>query len=173
MNDAAIGEGEHNGDNVVSSGRSHSSLRSLLLHYLLYDSLVKSTCDQVAPAYDAVRVFAWTTAVRRAVAERAIGGDGGVIAAFSAPRELPGSLALALALSCADVRVVAFEPLQPRAAALRSAALENGALIGRRHHCAQALGAGAPQELLTRCPRCTVPQVWHRSSRWCRARRSA
>ena len=111
---------EDDGDDAPRRG-----LRALLLKYTMYQSLLAPTPDHVASAFDAARTAAWSDALRRVLNELS-GDTTTAVAVFPAARELPGALALALALAT-DARVVAYEPVRPRAVALRAAAVDNGA----------------------------------------------
>lgn len=114
-----------------------AGMRSLLLRYMLYDSLIRPSEWQFAPAFDEARRGAWEGALQRQLSQEGESVDVS-IASLEAPRQIPVVPILAArALSArapgapAQSRpaggVTAYEPIRPTAAALRSAADDNGA----------------------------------------------
>lgn len=112
-----------------------AGMRSLLLRYMLYDSLIRPTEWQFAPAFDAARTAAWDAALQT-LAQRQ-NAAAMTVASLEAPRQIPVVPVLAArALSAqqglaqpARAVVMAYEPIRPTAAALRSAASDNGVCI--------------------------------------------
>lgn len=109
---------------------SERKMRGLLLRYMLYDALVRPSEWQFAPAFDAARVSAWETALRALFQRLADDSSGQLpihMASLEAPRQISiVPLLAARAAASSSATIAAYEPIRPTAAALRSAASDNG-----------------------------------------------
>lgn len=121
----------------AASDDKTAGMRSLLLRYMLYDSLIRPTEWQFAPAWDQARLDAWDRALQKLA--RGPDSAASTVASLEAPRQIPVVPILAARAMAAQPpaarpvpSVVAFEPIRPTAAALRSAASDNGASDPRR-----------------------------------------